>query len=184
MEVGRRARLEGHSWCELTQPASSKNPLVVRTDFEHQEAWETICNRYAPQSTHVVTAFLCFCPIPRGSGVSFGRSFRAVPSAIQSIANNFSIGEYGLFRNSRPRLTKTEYSEVSRPPEIRIVKKKNIWDARARLGPCIDLRVGRRSLQLLPTSFLADTAVGVDPVRLPGCATVGGESLFGADFVG
>ena len=36
----------------------------------------------------------------------------------------------------------------------------------------------------IPASFLCDAGDCVDPVDLPGGATVGGESLFGVDFVG
>ena len=117
----------------------TNNPLVVRTDFEHQEAWETICNLirapvYAFGDTfYAYVEFLedaAFCGLgtrdllaglPRNYehpilfvvdttattlpeypiliidlAEEFGRSFRAIPSAIQSIENNLSIANMGF----------------------------------------------------------------------------------------
>src|SRR5262245_26850764 len=110
------------------------NPLVVRTDFEHQDAWETICNLIrAPVSALGMTFYAniqfledvefqglatsdLLARLPRDYehptlfvvdsiattlpeypilildlGEEVGRSFRAIPSAIQSIENNLSI---------------------------------------------------------------------------------------------
>ena len=117
----------------------TNHPLVVRTDFEHQEAWETICNMIrAPvyvmgDTLYAYVQFLedvefrgldtkdLLARLPRDYeqpilfivdtiatthpeyqilvidlGEEFGRSFRAIPSAIQGIENNLSIANMGF----------------------------------------------------------------------------------------
>ena len=117
----------------------TNNPLVVRTDFEHQDAWETICNLIRAPVTalgvtfHAQVQFLedaelrglatrdLLARLPRDYehptmfvvdtiattppdypiliidlGEEFGRTFRAIPSAIQGIENNLSIANMGF----------------------------------------------------------------------------------------
>jgi hypothetical protein len=116
------------------QLPKTTNPLVVRTDFEHQQAWETIYKLIrAPVSApgarfHAHVQFLedvafreldseqLLMRVPSDYNHPFlivvdnttvihpefpiliidlsghrGRSFRAIPSAIQSVENNLSI---------------------------------------------------------------------------------------------
>jgi hypothetical protein len=122
------------------QLPKTNNPLVVRTDFEQQHVWETICTLirapvYAPGDTFYATVQFLEDVALRGLGTedllarvpgdynhSFlfvvdntaathpefpiliidlrgdrGRSFRAIPSAIQAIENNLSISNMGFF---------------------------------------------------------------------------------------
>jgi hypothetical protein len=116
------------------QLPKTNHPLVVRTDFERQQSWETICKLirapvYAPGATfYAYIQFLedmafrgldseeLLTRVPTDYNHSFllvvdntsathpefpiltidlregrGRSFRAIPSAIQAIQNNLSI---------------------------------------------------------------------------------------------
>jgi hypothetical protein len=116
------------------------NPAVVRTDFEQQQSWETICNLIrapvcAPGDTFYANIqFLedvafrgldmedLLARMPSDYNHSFlfvvdhtavthpefpiliidlrgdrGRSFRAIPSAIQAIENNLSISNMAFF---------------------------------------------------------------------------------------
>ena len=118
----------------MKQLPKTTNPLVIRTDFENQQAWETICKLIrAPvaEGSDTFYAYVDFLEdtgfrnlskedlltcVPRDYAHSFlfvvdstaitqpdfpilvidlyadcGRSFRAVPTKIQSIENNLSI---------------------------------------------------------------------------------------------
>jgi hypothetical protein len=118
----------------MKQLPKTANPLVIRTDFENQQLWETICDLIrAPvhegsESFYAYVEFLedsdyrnltkeeLLAIVPRDYDHSFlfvvdgatiadpgfailtvqvieprGRSFRAIPSRIQSIENNLSI---------------------------------------------------------------------------------------------
>jgi hypothetical protein len=118
----------------MKQLPKATNPLVIRTDFENQQAWETICklirapvqedgdafyayvdfledtdfrnlspeDLLARESTDYTHSFLFVVDGTAISRPDFpilvidlyedrGRSFRAVPSKIQSIENNLSL---------------------------------------------------------------------------------------------
>jgi len=118
----------------MKQLRKTANPLVIRTDFENQQAWEAICELLrAPvhEDSDTFYAYVEFLDdsdyrnlskeellaiVPRDYDHSFlfvvdraaignpdlgilavdlhecrGRSFRAIPSQIQSIENNLSI---------------------------------------------------------------------------------------------
>ncbi len=127
-------RASAPKFTKMKQQAKNTNPLVIRTDFENQQAWETICKLIrAPvqDGSETFYAYVDFLEdtglrnlsqegllarLPRDYAQSFvfvvdstaithpdfpilvidldsdrGRSFRAVPSEIQSIENNLSI---------------------------------------------------------------------------------------------
>ena len=118
----------------MKQLPKTTNPVVIRTDFENQQAWETICELVrAPvheghETFYAYVEFLensdyrnfskdeLLAIVPGDYGHSFlfvadsaavlspefailavdlvesrGRSFRAIPSKIQSIENNLSL---------------------------------------------------------------------------------------------
>jgi hypothetical protein len=115
-------------------------PLVVRTDFENQQTWDTICDLIrapVPEGNDHFYAYVEFLEepelreltetqllarVPDGYGHTFllvvdkfttqhpefpilvidlhherGRTFRAIPSRIQSIENNLSIANMDFF---------------------------------------------------------------------------------------
>ena len=119
---------------KMKQLPKTTNPVVIRTDFENQQAWETICELVrAPvhEGNETFYAYVEFLEnsdyrnfskdellaiVPGDYGHSFlfvadsaavlspefailavdlvesrGRSFRAIPSKIQSIENNLSL---------------------------------------------------------------------------------------------
>ena len=119
---------------KMKQLPKTTNPVVIRTDFENQQAWETICELVrAPvhEGNETFYAYVEFLDnsdyrnftkdellaiVPGDYGHSFlfvadsaavlspefailavdlvesrGRSFRAIPSKIQSIENNLSL---------------------------------------------------------------------------------------------
>jgi hypothetical protein len=121
------------------QLPKTNNPLVVRTDFENQQAWRTVCKLIrapvpAPGDTfYAYVQFLedvafrglgaeellarvpsdykhSFLFVVDGTTISHpefpilviqlrgvdGRSFRAIPAAIQAIENNLSISNMGF----------------------------------------------------------------------------------------
>lgn len=118
----------------------TSDPQVVRTDFEHQEAWEAICNLIrAPvhEFGNAFYAYVYFLDDAEFQGLSVpdlltclpddyghfflfvvdaiaittpehpilavdlgdqrGRSFRAIPSTVQSIQNNLSLANMDFF---------------------------------------------------------------------------------------
>ena len=112
----------------MKQLPKTAHPLVIRTDFENQQAWDTVCELIrAPvqeghESFNAYVEFLddpefrnlgkedLLARVPADYDHSFlmvadgeatilvvdlyaerGRSFRAIPTAIQSIENNLSI---------------------------------------------------------------------------------------------
>jgi hypothetical protein len=126
------------------QLPKTNNPLVVRTDFEQHQAWETICKLirapvYAPgDAFYAFVEFLedvtfrgldtkeLLTRVPSDYNHSFlfvvdntatthpefpiltidlredsGRSFRAIPSAIQAIENNLSLSNMDFFEFER-----------------------------------------------------------------------------------
>jgi hypothetical protein len=127
-------RASAPKFTKMKQPPKTTNPLVIRTDFENQQAWETICKlirapvQYGSETFYAYVDFLedtgfrnlsqedLLAWMPGDYVQSFifvvdsttithpdfpilvidlysdrGRSFRAVPSEIQSIENNLSI---------------------------------------------------------------------------------------------
>ena len=124
----------------MRQLPQTNNPLVIRTDFENQQAWKTVCKLIrAPVQDHGATfhAYVEFLDdaefrnltsedllarLPGDYRHSFlvvvdstalthpefpvlvvdlradrGRTFRALPSQIQSIENNLSIANMDFF---------------------------------------------------------------------------------------
>ena len=115
------------------------NPLVIRTDFENEQAWKAICDLIRSPNSDSGVAFYAhvefledkdyrglskeelLAAAPEGYAHSFffvvdgvavagrefpvlvvdlyetrGRSFRALPSQVQSIENNLSIANMGF----------------------------------------------------------------------------------------
>jgi hypothetical protein len=124
----------------MKQLPKTINPVVLRTDFEGQQAWSTICTLIqepVPSPGYMFHAHVEFLEdrefrglskeellarLPRDYNHSFlfvvdhaatthaefpilvvdlrrepGRSFRAIPSAIQAIENNLSIANMDFF---------------------------------------------------------------------------------------
>ena len=128
----------------MNQLPKTVNPLVIRTDFENQRRWKTICKMIrapVPAPGDTFYAYVEFLDnagfrglskedllerVPNDYPHSFlfvvdrtaiahpdfpilvvdlradrGRSFRAIPSAIQSIENNLSIANMDFFEFAR-----------------------------------------------------------------------------------
>ena len=124
----------------MTQLPKTADPLVIRTDFENQQAWEKICDLIrAPVNEYGESFYACveFLDLPESRNLSQeevmkrvgpdydhsffmivdstsvsdpefpilvvdlyaepGRSFRAIPTQIQSIENNLSISNMDFF---------------------------------------------------------------------------------------
>ena len=138
----------------MKQLSKTTNPVVIRTDFDNQQAWEAICELLrAPVHASGETFYPCvdfledsdyrnltkeellaivlldhahsflfvvdratianpdFAILAVDLVGSRGRSFRAIPSQIQSIENNLSIANRTL-KNSLKLLTRTESFEA------------------------------------------------------------------------